>query len=57
MPKPASLPEWPIRFDGDSANERSERDRVPAILKAIAGAAFAALRPRANLGLENLALR
>jgi hypothetical protein len=35
----------------------SERDGVLAILIAISGAAFAALRPRANLVLENLVLR
>jgi transposase InsO family protein len=55
--KPTSLAERSNRFDGDSATALSERDGVLAILMAISGAAFAALRPRANLVLENLVLR
>ena len=55
--EPTCLAEWPVRFDGDSSTELSECDGVLAIRMAIFGAAFAALRPRADLVLENLALR
>jgi len=57
MRQQTSRAERPIRFDGESGRELGERDAVLAIMMAIAGGAFAALLPRANLVVENLALR
>jgi transposase InsO family protein len=47
----------PTRFAGDGDAKQSEVGGVVTLLEAIVGALFAALRPRASLVIENLALR
>ena len=53
----ARIADPPTRFAGDGDAKQSEVGGVVTLLEAIVGAVLAALRPRASLVLENLALR
>jgi transposase InsO family protein len=53
----ASPPRRPERFAGDREAAGANLDGMLAILEAVVGALFAALRPRASLVAENLVLR
>jgi hypothetical protein len=53
----ARIADPPTRFAGDDDAKQSEVGDVVTLLEAVAGALFAALRPRASLVIENLALR
>ncbi len=53
----ARIADPPTRFAGEGDAKQSEVGGVVTLLEAIIGALFAALRPRASLVIENLALR